>query len=416
MNRANRVRLTLGCVLLVTGVLVSDAAAQAGVGAGPLTASLPDTVPTVGILSVGPVKVAPGVIVRQLGWDDNVFDETESESPKEDWVIAAMPDISMYTRLRFVRLAAYGGSELTYYKTYESERSTGYALRGRADFLLSRVRPFVGLGQTRTRERPNGEIDTRADRLEEELSSGVAFDLSEHSLFYAAAYKMDTDYEDALEEGINLGQTLSRTGYNYQGGLKTDLTPLLSMQLFASYQEDEFRDEPIRNGIGKSFTAVFGFDPEAIVTGTVTAGYQDSHYADPGVKPYRGFVGNAQLAYRFLEFGRFNVLLQRGLEYSFDTAEAYYVENTGNLSYTHRLYGEVDLQAGIARSVFDYSARLTEPPHKDTLDTASGSLGYNLRNRTRVALNYEYTRRRSPAFSARNYQRRRVFLSWLFAF
>src|SRR5688572_18071224 len=98
MNRANRVRLTLGCVLLVTGVLVSDAAAQAGVGAGPLTASLPDTVPTVGILSVGPVKVAPGVIVRQLGWDDNVFDETESESPKEDWVIAAMPDISMYTR------------------------------------------------------------------------------------------------------------------------------------------------------------------------------------------------------------------------------------------------------------------------------------------------------------------------------
>ena len=104
------------------------------------------------------------------------------------------------------------------------------------------------------------------------------------------------------------------------------------------------------------------------------------------------------------------------MEYSFDAVEAYYVENSVALSYTHRLFGEVDLQGKVTRSLFDYSARPTQPSHTDTLDTAGGSLGYNLRNRTRIGLNYEYARRRSPAFASRNYQRRRVFISWLFAF
>ena len=127
-------------------------------------------------------------------------------------------------------------------------------------------------------------------------------------------------------------------------------------------------------------------------------------------------VGSVALTYPLLEIGRLTGSYQRGVEYSFDTVDAYYVENSGTLIYTQRLFGEVDLQGKMARSVFDYSARETEPPHKDTLDTAAGSLGYNLRNRTRIALNYEYARRRSPAFAERNYQRRRVFLSWLFAF
>ena len=88
---------------------------------------------------------------------------------------------------------------------------------------------------------------------------------------------------------------------------------------------------------------------------------------------------------------------QRGIEYSFDTAEAYYVENSVTLTYTHRLFGEVDAQVpGRAIGLRLQRARPTLPPHKDTLDTAGGSLGYNLRNRTRIAVNYEYARRRSP--------------------
>ena len=403
------------CAVLLTMALCPAADAQSAVGAGPLTGTLADTEPTTSVLAIGPVKVAPGVSVREIGYDDNVFDEAESESPKDDFVAAVTPDVAFYSRVRFVRLSAYAGSELTYYHEYESERSVGYAGRARVDVLLSRLRPFFGAGHTNTRTRPNGEIDVRANRIEEELSGGLAFELSANALVYASTAKTSSRYEDAFEDGVDLSQTLSRDATSYQGGLKTDLTPLLSVQVYGAYQEDDFPNEPIRNAKGSAATASFRFAPEAVVTGIVTVSYRDIEYADPGVKPFRGMVGSAAITYPVLEIGRLTGAYLRGVEYSFDTVDAYYVESSGMLSYTHRLFGEVDLQGKIARSVFDYSARETEPSHQDSLDTAAGSLGYNLRNRTRIALNYEYARRRSPAFAARNYQRRRIFVSWLFA-
>jgi len=133
-------------------------------------------------------------------------------------------------------------------------------------------------------------------------------------------------------------------------------------------------------------------------------------------KPFRGFTGNAALAYPFLEVGRITFTANRATEYSFDAGEAYYVENTLSLAYTHRLFGEVDAQVRGSKSIFDYSNRLDSPSHKDTLAAAGGSLGYNLRNRTRIAVNYEYARRRSVEIVSRNYDRRRIFLSWSFTF
>ena len=408
------VRSGLCSALLITGLCTSTYA-QSAVGAGPLTGTLADTEPTTSVLEIGPVKVAPGVTVREIGYDDNVFDESEAESPKSDFVAAATPDVSFFTRLRFVRLSAYAGAELTYYHEYESERSVGYNGRARVDVLLSRLRPFFGFGQIETRTRPNGEVDVRANRIEDEFSGGLAFDLSAHSLVYGSTAISSTDYDEALQDGVDLSQTLSRDATGHQLGLKTDLTPLLSVQLYGSYQEDDFPKEPLRNAKSVSGNASFRFAPDAVVTGLVNVAYRDIEYADPGVQPFRGVVGSVALTYPLLEIGRLTGSYQRGVEYSFDTVDAYYVENSGTLIYTQRLFGEVDLQGKIARSVFDYSARETEPPRKDTLDTAAGSLGYNLRNRTRIALNYEYARRRSPVIAERNYQRRRVFLSWLFA-
>ena len=411
------VRRAAAVVLIVMGVLWAgdEARAQSAVGAGPLTASLPDTEPTTGVLMVGPIRFAPGVTVREIGYDSNVFDESPAESPKEDYVVSAMPDISAFARMRLFRVSAYAGSDLTYYQKYESERSVGYSGRGRVDVLLSRVRPFIGAGRVRTRQRPNGEIDVRADRLEEELSGGVAFDLSAHSLVYASWARNRSEYANAIEDGIDLSQTLTRERNEYQAGIKTDLTPLLSLQLYGSYHEDAFRFDPVRDTKNTSALATFRIAPEAVVTGVVTVGYKDLRPSDPFSKPFRGLTGSGAISIPILEIGRITFTGQRGTEYSFDAAEAYFVENSAYLSYTHRIAGAIDVGVRGGRSLFDYSAREAVPAHKDTLDVAAGSVGYNLRNRTRIAVNYEYSKRRSPALTSRNYDRRRIYLSWLFA-
>ena len=411
------VRMATAVVLMIMGLLCArDAGAQSAVGGGPLTSALPDVEPTVGVFSGGPVRFAPGITIREIGYDSNVFDESAEEGPKEDWVLAASPDISAFTRLRFVRISAYGGSELTYYREYESERSVGYAGRGRVDFLLSNLRPFVGYGRTRTRTRPNGEIDTRANRIVEEVSGGVAFDLSSTSLIYGSYIQHDTKYENAFEDGVDLSRALTRQQREYQAGLKTDLTPLLSMQVYGRRAEDTFRFEPIRNATSSFAMATFRVAADAVFTGVITVGYQDLQPVDPKSRPFRGLTGSAAISYPLLEVGRFTVVALRGTEYSFDAVDAYFVENSVMASYTHRLFGEVDLQVRGGRSLFDYSARVDVPARIDTLDTAAGSLGYNLRNRTRIAVNYEIAKRRAPEVPGRDYDRRRIYLSWLFAF
>lgn len=402
--------------LLALGVTLAWPASGAAqpVGSGPLTAMLADTAPESGVIDLGPMRVAPGLTIREAGHDDNVFDE--AENPKDDWVFAGKPDISVFTRLRFVQLAGYAGSDMQYYHQYESERAIGHDFRGRADILLSRFFPFVAGGTYRHRMRPNGEVDVRADVHENEFSGGLGYDLSANAKIYATAIETTTEMRDAFQSGVNLQESLSRKGTQYAGGFRTDLTPLLTFTLSGGVQQDKFLYEPSRNGESRSVTATFGFDAAAVISGAASIGYQDYEAVDPAVEPFRGVVGSGFITYPFLEIGRFNFGYNRATQYSFDIAEAYFLENTIRLIYTHRLFGEVDMQGQAVRSYFDYGNRAGSPARRDSLETYNGNVGYNLRNRTRISANYEYARRRSPEIASRNYIRRRVYLSWTVAF
>jgi len=408
--------VTAGRVLLsmaLVSVVPAGAAAQ-NVGAGALTASLADTEPVSGVFNWGAVKLAPGLVVEELGVDLNVFDERDD--PKRDWVFRGTPDVSVFSAVRFAKLSAYAGSEMAYYHKYKDERSIGYEYRGRLDLLISRMQPFVGVGETRSRERPNGEIDTRADRKEQELSGGFAFALGPHQLIYGAASLYRSQFFNALEEGIELSTALNHDRTMYSLGLQTALTPLATLTLYAGVGKDEFESMELRNSESRQITASLRIGAEAVVSGTVAVSYVDTKAVDPAIDPFSGLSVQAGIAYPFLEIGRLSGSFNRGQQYSFDFGEAYYIETTGLLAYTHRLFGEVDAQVRWSKSWFDYGFREGSPARQDKLETAGASLGYNLRNRTRVSLNYETARRRSPAFETRNYDRRRVFLSWMYAF
>ncbi len=388
-------------------------AAAQGVGSGPLTGSLADTAPTAGVLDFGSIKVAPGFVVQQLGHDSNVFDEHENQ--KEDWVFHGAPDVSVFSGLRWFKLSAYASSELVYYKTYTSERSIGHQYRARLDTNLSRVHPFVGGGRSRTRTRPNGEIDVRADQQLEEVSGGVAFDLGPFSQLYGSVVRYSNGFENGIEDGVDLPTTLNRQSYSYSGGVKTEITPITSLTLSGTLTRDEFESAVHRNSEVRTAMASLRIGPEAQISGAVSLGYRDYVPEDPLVRPYRGLSAQAVLTYAFLEYGRFTGTFNRGQEYSFDDREAYYLETSYGLSYTHRLFAEIDAQVRGGRSVFNYGFREGSPDRDEHLDSGAVSLGYNLRNRTRIALNYELARRRSPLVVERNYDRTRVYVSWLYA-
>jgi hypothetical protein len=408
--------MQLRCVLALAAMLLAAAPgfAQSAVGSGPLTASLADTEPITGVLRIGPVRVAPGIVVREIGTDSNVFDE--AVDPKDDFIVRVAPDVSLFTKLRFVQLSAYGGGDFSYFNTYDQENSAGYQVRGRSDFLLSRVRPFVAGGRTRLRERPNGEIDVRANRVEDEISGGLAFDISRYGVVYGAAYQHRIKFADAFEHGVNLGVALSRDSREYSGGFRTDLTPFLAFIVAGGFRDDQFKASPIRNAETTYISGDFRFAPEAIVSGAASVSYNDFRPVNPVARTFKGLLGSANLTYRFMEIGRINLQAHRRNEYSFEADDAFYIENTIALAYTHMLFGEVDAQIRGSKSMFDYAFTETSPARQDKLDLLGGGLGYNLRNRTRISLNYEYSRRRSPQLAERNYDRRRIYAAWTLAY
>jgi hypothetical protein len=411
MIRVRRVAATL--VIGAAAVWPAAAAAQ-GWGAGPLTETLTEVEPQSGVLNWGRIKLAPGFTIEELGYDSNVFDE--AENPKSDFVFRGSPDLSVFSLLRFAKLSAYVGSDMAYFHDYPDERSIGWEYRGRLEMMLSRFHPFIGGGQTQHRTRPNGEIDVRADEKQEEASAGIGFDLGPHAVLYTSATRFRTNYENALEDGVDLSTTLNHDSDTYSVGLRTDVTPITTLTVAGAVTRDQFETLPLRNTDFRELSGTLRIGAEAAINGAVSLGYTETDPADPQVERFRGMTGSGAITYSFLELGRISFSYNRGLQYSFDEAEAYYLENTFALYYTHRLFGEVDFQVGGTRSSFNYEYRAGVPAHVDTLGALGGSFGYNLRNRTRISLNYEVAQRRSPAFAERNYDRTRVYLSWLFAF
>jgi len=412
VRRVNHWAFVAALALLLASA--RDVAAQANVGAGPMTSALPETEPTTGVIDLGLLRMAPGLAIPELGWDSNVFQE--EENPQEDYVAAIVPDISAFTRLRLLKFAGYAGADLRYYSTHESERSTGYMTRGRVDLLLSRFRPFFGGGRNDVRMRPNGEIDVRANRIETELSGGIAFDVSRYGQFYGSFSHYNTEYEESVEEGVPLGPSLNHFNDSYQAGIRSELTPLTALIVSGSYFEDKFQSLPIRNASGKSIDGTLRFASDAVITGFVTISWRVQSPVDPALREYSGFTGRAGIVYPFLDVGRLSVTFNRGTEYSFRVSDGYYLQNSLSLNYTHRLFGNVDVNVAGSKAVYDYRFVEALPDRKDDLESAGGGVGYNLPNRTRIAVNYEYSRRRSPEIPERNFDRRRVYLNWQFVF
>lgn len=406
--------LTRRVLMGMTLVAMPAAAMAQGVGVGPLTRTLTATEPTAGVLDWGRVKIAPGFVIDELGKDPNVFDE--KFDPKSDWVFRGTPDLAVFSGIRFLRFSGYAGSELAYYQKYKEERSIGLEYRARIDVLLGLLQPFVGAGETHSRSRPNAEIDVRPDRTEREAGGGLAYNFGAFQSLYASAVVYQDRYKNAVENGIPLSLALNRDSTNYSVGVRTAITPLAQLTVSASLLEDRFQFAPLRNSESQIGTLALQIGAEAALSGNVSVSYRDFKPDDPLVKRNRDVASEIGITYPFLEIGRLNVGYRRGLEYSFDEAEAYYMENTLNLSYTHRLFGQVDVQVRGSKSFFDYEFSEISPAHRDTNQLAGASVGYNVRNRTRIALNYEDARRRSPVFSDRDFDRKRVYLSWGYAY
>ena len=397
------------------GVLALALLLAAAAPARPQTQAPPDPVDNARV-QAGPFSLNPRLEFLNVGVDSNVFDE--AEGARQDFTATIRPSLDATMRLGRGRVTYRGSLDAVYFRKYKDERSLNRFGEVRAEARLTRFVPYAIVSGLATRERPNREIDLRARRTNGTLGAGAALLVLSRTSLVGGVIRQTVRYDaTGVFRGENLSRRLDETRTSVNGGVRLALTPLTTLSVTATSERDRFDLSPDRDADTLRIAPTFEFDPSALVSGTVTVGYRRFKPRHDTMAPFRGLVANVTTRYTLLGRTRFDVQVNRDIDYSYQSQQPYYLRTGGSLTVTQALAGQFDVQgvAGRERLRYRGTGADAERLPADTTDVGGGGIGYRLDQTTRVGVSVEFTRRRGPDAS-RSFDRRRVFGSVVYGF
>lgn len=396
--------------VMVLGAVLAPAAAAAQTYPAP-----PDTSEGARV-RMGPVSVRPALIIRDVGLDSNVFNE--SGIPQEDFSATAGAKVDVGMRLTRL-IATYKSTyEYIYFEKFAAERGSNRGSEGRVDFLLGRIRPHVFGSILDSHERPNTEIDARAHRRESGYGAGFGALLFARTSLTAEYRRAAARYaDDEFFNGVPLADALNVNTETVTGGVELELTPLTSIGFHVEQNRDRFERTPGRDADTRRYGATVTFQPGALISGRVQVGYRAFQPRGEQIPRMEGVAAAIALAYSFRDQSRVALTLDHDLRYSFAELTPYYLSTAGRLTVTQRIYGPFDVQAvgGADRLAYEQRTDAPDARRRDTLRTLGGGVGYRFGEHSRVGVNVEQTERSSPV-AERRYTRRRILASLTYGF
>jgi len=354
---------------------------------------------------IGPVAFTPRLVLKNLGWDSNVFNE--SEDPKQDFTVTAGGLVDWWMRAGDVRLISTVQADYVYYTTYASQRGWNHGENLRIEYRLNRIRPY-GLGSyLSTADRLGYEINTRQRHSEGALGAGLDVRAtSKTQLDFSARQTSYTYPSDAVYGGQSLAESLSRTGRIGSVTLRYSATPLTALTVLGEYREERYDESPERDNDSFRIMPGVQLDPFALIKGSARVGYLHLHAPSPSIPDYSGVVADVNLSYVLLGRTRFSVGVKRDIQFSYDIAESYYVLTGVDGSVRQGLGMGWDVEAR------GYNQRLAYQQTFGTTDVAAGrvdrvqsyggGVGYRPGQSIRIGFNIDYYRQRSDYYPGYN--------------
>jgi hypothetical protein len=367
-------------------------------------------------VQLGPFSMRPTLILRDVGFDSNVFNE--AAHPRHDFTATVGAKLDVNARLTRLQGTYSSFYEYMYFKTYDSERGSNRGAEGRLDVLLGRLRPFFAAGITNSNDRPTSEIDARAHRQQENVGFGlIAAAFSRTSL--NVGYRHSTlDYApDEAFRGINLADELNGHADSVTFGGDMELSPLTSVSVGGERMQERFEFSPERDADSYRLAATVTLQPLALISGRASIGVRAFRPQSSLVRDFTGLTAAVAVGYSFPDDTRLNVTFDRDLRYSFEQLTPYYISTAGRVALTKRIFGNLDGQVFVGAERIGYEARLDAPSISDTdnVRTYGAGIGYRVRDGGRLALNFDHTSRSSPA-DDREYSRGRIYTTLTYGF
>jgi hypothetical protein len=393
--------------LLAAAVLCAPATAAA-------QTSTSDPVPP-GTLTLGPLRITPSLLLRDMGIDNNVFNEPVD--PKTDYTATITPRADLALRIRRLHLSFGTATDYVYYQKYESERGTNTTSQARIDLDVGALKPYFTIQGVNTRSRANAEVDARARHHDVAYGTGVSFKLASRTsvVVNAAQTRVAYDEEDPNVEfnGFLLTESFNGRRRTIDTGLAFALTPITSFSVLVAREEQRFEASPGRDSDAWRVSPTLNFDPAGLVNGSATFGYRRFVSVSPSLSDYSGFVSLVNVGATIYTRHQMQARFVRDVQYSYDVSSAYYLNTGGTLTWTYLLAGPLDIRGTAGRTRMDYSVA-DETLGREHLTTYGGGIGYRFGARARLGVNAEWVRRDSTQSAERAYRNHRIFagLTW----
>lgn len=399
--------LTGICLITILCACAPESSAQ--------EASEPDPIEAMAF-RFGSLGVTPVFNVTNFGFDTNVFND--SVDPQTDFTFRAAPRLQARWRTRRMLLSGNVETGLNYYAKFSDERFVDYSGTGRADFDFGRLRPYVLGSWLDTRERLNAELDLRAPRVQNDVGAGARFSVAHSVTLTVDARRSLLQFADGvLFEGVPLSQTMNSTTSTVDGAVEFHLTPLTTVSLVTSVQQDRFDESPARDSDTFRVMPTIRLEAPAIIQGTFSIGYRDFNGLDPELPDYSGLVMRGTIGHTFAERTRIDFLASRDVQYSFEEFEPYYLTTGLRVTVSHLLREAVDLRVVAGRDRYDYRSQLgidgSIDERRDQADLYSVGGGYRPQPHIRIGLDLEFGRRKSDRID-RRYDRTRLLGSFTY--
>jgi hypothetical protein len=362
-----------------------------------------------GAIVYGPLTLAPSLVIKDMGIDDNVFNE--AADPKSDFTFTLIPKANVAFRVRRLRLAYATSVDYVYYDRYDSEGGTNVASEVRADLDLGRLRPYASFTGTNTRSRLNSEVDARARHHDKTYTAGITLHVASRTNLLLNARHGTIQYEqDSIFRGIPLQESFDGRLDRIEGGFGIELTPITTYSVIVQREQQRFDLSPSRNSNSWRVSPTLTFSPSGLLTGNASFGYRHFDAVDPTLPDYSGFVASATVGATIYSRHQLQGTYLRDVQYSYDPSTPYYVGNGGSLTWTTVVVGPWDVRGTVGQTLMHYRGDISDPG-TDTSTIYGGGIGYRFTEHARLGVNAEWADRNSNRSPDREYRNRRIFAS-----
>ena len=265
-------------------------------------------------IRVGPLGLSPTLTITNFGFDDNVFND--SENPQSDFTMIVTPRVQARLRNGKILWSGSLATGLVYFKKFDDERSIDYASDGRINVDLDWFRPFALAMVQDTRERLNVELDVRAPRTQTTLATGGRATISPKTgVVYDIRHTGVRFAEGVVFDGVPLSQTLNSGVNTFMGGLEFYLTPLTTVSINASREQQRFSETPDRDSNTFRIMPTLRMEAPAIIEGSLAVGYRRFTPVSPELPEYNGLVAQGSLSHTFLDRTKVDLIVSRDVQY-----------------------------------------------------------------------------------------------------